>query len=102
MRAVIASASWVVSSINYPAGSWLGTCPCHVIIVGGSDGKESACSAGQPDSIAGLARSSGEGNGNPLHYSCLENPMGRGAWLATIQGVLKEQTSLSHFHFHFT
>ena len=46
---------------------------------GGSDGKASACNAGDPGSIPGLGRSSGEGNGNPLHYSCLENPMDRGA-----------------------
>ena len=42
---------------------------------GGSDGKESACNAEDPDSIPGLGRSPGEGNGNPLQYSCLENPM---------------------------
>ena len=46
---------------------------------GGSDSKASACNAGDPGSIPGLGRSSGEGNGNPLHYSCLENPMDRGA-----------------------
>ena len=46
---------------------------------GDSDGKESACSAGDPGSNPGLGRSSGEGNGNPLQYSCLENPMDRGA-----------------------
>ena len=46
---------------------------------GGSDGKESACSAGDPGLIPGLGRSSGEGNGNPLWYSCLENSMDRGA-----------------------
>ena len=45
-----------------------------------SDGKESACNAGDPGSIPGLARSPGEGNGNPLQYSCLENPMDGGAW----------------------
>ena len=44
-----------------------------------SDGKESACNAGDLDSIPGLVRSPGEGNGYPLQYSCLENPMGRGA-----------------------
>ena len=44
-----------------------------------SDGKESACSAGDLGSIPGLGRSPGEGNGNPLQSSCLENPMGRGA-----------------------
>ena len=47
---------------------------------GGSDGKESACSAGDPGSIPGLGRSPGEGNGNPLQYSCLENSMDKGAW----------------------
>ena len=45
----------------------------------GSDGKESACSAGDPGSIPGLGRSPGEGNGSPLQYSCLENPIDRGA-----------------------
>ena len=47
---------------------------------GGSDGKASAYNAGDPGSIPGLGRSSGEGNGNPLQYSCLENPMDGGAW----------------------
>ena len=47
---------------------------------GGSNGKASAYKAGDPSSIPGLGRSSGEGNGNPLQYSCLENPMDRGAW----------------------
>ena len=46
---------------------------------GGSDGKASAYNVGDPVSIPGLGRSSGEGNGNPLQYSCLENPMDRGA-----------------------
>ena len=47
---------------------------------GASDGKASAYNAGYPGLIPGLGRSSGEGNGNPLQYSCLENPMGGGAW----------------------
>ena len=47
---------------------------------GGSDGKASACNAGDPGSVPGLGRSPGEGNGNPLQYSCLENPMDRGVW----------------------
>ena len=47
---------------------------------GGSDGKASACNAGDMASIPGSGRSSGEGNGNPLQYSCLENPMDGGAW----------------------
>ena len=56
---------------------------------GGSDGKESACNAGDSGSIPGLGRSPGEGNGNPLQYSCLENPMDRGSWQATVHGVTK-------------
>ena len=56
---------------------------------GGSDGKESACSAGDLGSIPGLGRSPGEENGNPFQYSCLENPMDRGAWQATVHGVAK-------------
>ena len=51
---------------------------------GGSDGKESACNAGDLGWMPGLGRSPGEGNGNPLQYSCQENPMGRGAWWATV------------------
>ena len=47
---------------------------------GGSDGKLSAYNVGDPDSIPGLGRSPGEGNGYPLHYSCLENPMDEGTW----------------------
>ena len=47
---------------------------------GGSDGKASAYNAGNPGSIPGLGRSPGEGNGNPLQYSCLENPMDGGTW----------------------
>ena len=52
-----------------------------------SDGKASACNAGDPGSIPGLERSPGEGNGNPLQYSCLKNSMDRGSWLATVHGV---------------
>ena len=56
---------------------------------GGSDGKASACNAGDPGSIPGLGRSSREGNGNPLQYSCLENSMDRGAWQAAVHGVTR-------------
>ena len=59
----------------------VGFMPC------GSDGKESACNAGDLGSIPGLGRFPGEGNGNPLQYSCLENPMGRGVWQATVHEV---------------
>ena len=54
---------------------------------GGSEDKASACNAGEPGSIPGLGRFPGGGNGNPLQYSCLENPMDRGAWWATVHGV---------------
>ena len=62
---------------------------------GGSDGKESACNAGDPSLILGSGRSFGEGNGNPLQYSCLENPMDSGAWWAAVHGVTKSWTQLS-------
>ena len=58
---------------------------------GGSDGKESACNAGDPSWISGSGRSPGEGNGNPFYHSCLENSMDRGAWQATAHGVAKSQ-----------
>ena len=59
---------------------------------GGSDGKESACSAGDLGLIPGSGRSLGEGNGYPFLYSCLENPMDKGAWWAAVHGVAKSQT----------
>ena len=58
----------------------------------GSDDRESACNAGDPGSTPALGRSPGEGNGYPLQYSCLENPMDRGAWRATVPGVMKSWT----------
>ena len=66
---------------------------------GGSEGKESACNVGDLGSNPGLGRSPGEGNGNPLQYSCLENPMARGAWWATVHGAANSQTQLSDQHF---
>ena len=59
---------------------------------GGLDGNESASNAGDPGSIPGWGRSPGGGNGNPCQYSCLENPMDREAWRATVHGVAKSQT----------
>ena len=61
-----------------------------------SDGKESACDAGDPGSIPGSERSSGEGNGSPLQYSCLENSMGREAWQAAVHGITKSRPQLSN------
>ena len=59
---------------------------------GGSDVKETACNAGDLGLIPESGRSPGEENGKPLQYSCLENPMVRGAWTATIHGVAKSRT----------
>ena len=68
---------------------------------GGSDSKESVYNVGALGSIPRLERFPGEGHGNPLQYSCLENPMGRGAWQATVHGVAEsDMTELLQFHFH--
>ena len=58
---------------------------------GSSTGKETACNMGNPGLIPGSERSSGGGHDNPLQYSCLENPMNRGTWQATVHGVTKSQ-----------
>ena len=68
---------------------------------GGSEVKASACNEGDLGSIPGSGRSPGEGNGNPLQYPCLENPMDGGAWWATVHGVAKGRTWLSDFTFTF-
>ena len=73
----------------------------YISFPAGSASKESACNAGDLGLIPGLGRSPGEGNGNPLQYSCLENSLDRGAWWATVYGVAKSQRRLSDFHFHF-
>ena len=67
------------------------------ILPGGSDSKASAHNVGDLGSIPGLGRSPGEGNGNPLQYSCLENSIDGGAWWATVHGVAKSWTQLSDF-----
>ena len=69
---------------------------------GGSEVKASACNEGDLGSIPGLGGSPGEGNGNPLQYSCLENPMDGEAWWATVHRVAKSLTRLSDFTFTFT
>ena len=63
---------------------------------GGLDNKESACNVKDPGLIPGSGRSPGEGNGDPLQYSCLENFMDTGAWWATVHGFTKSQTQLSN------
>ena len=67
-----------------------------------SDGKESACHAGDLSSVPKLGRSTGEGNGNPLQYACLEIPVDRGAWHATLHEVTKSRTQLSDYTFTFS
>ena len=67
---------------------------CILGFPGGSDSEEAACSAGDMRSIPGSGISPGEGNDNPLQYSCLENPMDREAWWATVHGVPQSQTQL--------
>ena len=69
---------------------------------GGSEAKASACNVGDLCSIPGSGRSSGEGNGNSLQYSFLENPTDRGAWWATVHGVTKSRTRLSDLTINFS
>ena len=64
--------------------------------------KEPAGEAGDLDSVPGLSRSPGGGRGNPLQYSCLENPMDRGAWQATVHGIAKNWTTLNDEAQHST
>ena len=76
---------------------WLTNLPLVFIFLLGSEVKASACNVGDLGSIPGLGRSPGEGNGNQLQYSCLENPMDRGAWWAILHGVAKSRTRLRDF-----
>ena len=75
-------------------------CTYVKVFPGGSEVKASACSAGDLGSIPESGRCPGEGNGNPLQYSCLENPMEGGAWQGTVHGVAKSRTPLSDFTSH--
>ena len=74
--------------------NWTGT-------PGSLDSKESACIVGNPGWIPGSGRAPRDGNGNPLQYSCLENPIDGGSWQATVQGVTRNHTQLSDFTFNF-
>jgi len=67
-------------------------CECSIYFPGGPVLKNPPANAGDAVSTPGLGRHSGRGNDNPLHYSCLENPMDRGAWQATVHGVAKSWT----------
>ena len=84
-----------MSDAEHPFMCLLAICKSSLGFPGGSEGKASACNAGDQGSIPGLGRSSGDGNGNPLQYPCLENSMDGGAWYATVRGIAKSQTQLS-------
>ena len=84
-----------VQTISRPSRPICGPPGAPMGFPGGSDSKESAFNEGDPGSIAGLGISRGEGNGNPLQYSCLENPMNREAWWATVHGVTQSRVGLS-------
>ena len=75
--------------------------PPVIVFPGGSDGKASVYDVGDLGLIPGSGRSPGEGNGSPLQYYCLENPMDRGAWWATVRGVTKSRTWLNDSTFHY-
>ena len=86
----------------YSSLRWLLSFISSHVSYGGSDSKVPAYSAGDLGSNRGSGRSPGERNGNPLRYSCLENPMDRGACWATVHGVVQSRTRLSDTDFHFT
>ena len=93
------------TACNHFFGNILGIFPHTVLIcmsLGGSEVKASACNVGDLGSIPGLGGFPGGGNGNPLQYSCLENPMDGGAWWATVHRVTKSRTRLSDFTFTFS
>ena len=86
---------WLVYLFGLGVGLFgLGGFPCSSV------GKESACNAGHLGSIPGLGRSPEEGNGNPLQYSCLETPMDREAWRATVYGVARAGRDWVTTHTH--
>ena len=95
----------ILWSTKFPESLYFSVHWCVVSILGGfpggSDGKASACNAGDLGSIPEWGKSPGEGNGNPLQHSCLENPMDSGAWWAAVHGVVKSRTRLSDFPFTF-
>ena len=84
-----------------PQSFWFASSLMEPGFTGGSDGKKSAsCNARDLGSVTGLGKSAGEGNGNPFQYSCLENPMDRETWQATVHGVTKSWTRVRHTHTH--
>ena len=96
--------SQTTSSVEYLSKYLLLICVHYLGLPQWLSGKESACNAGDMDLIPGSGRSFRGGNSNPLQYSWLENPMDKGAWPATVCGVIKSQTQLTnsdtHTHTH--
>ena len=92
VRLVVICISWMAKAVDISHGLIFICVPSFmsVAIPGGPDSKESACSAGDSGLIPGSGRSPGEGNGNPLQYSCLENSMDRGAWQTAVHGVAEK------------
>ena len=90
------AAAWYSQAMWAERTNIIRKCASLFLLPGGSDGKESACSAWHSGLIPALVRSPGEGNGNPLQYHCLENSMDRGAWQAIVHGVTKNWTWLSN------
>ena len=88
---------WLRVQVLMSGTSWVQilSLPIISLFPCGSDGKESACSAGDAGSVPGLGRAPGEGNDYLLHYSCLENSMNRGTWQATFHGITKSWIWLS-------
>ena len=91
---------WDWGRMNWETGVDIYTLLCIKCFPGGSDSKESACNAGDLGLIPELGRSPGDRHGNPLQYSCLENPMERRAWQATVHGVTKELEMTEHLSTH--
>ena len=93
---------WLITGTEEKGKNQLSAGECKELLMAGggfpdgSDGKNSACNAGDLGSISGLGRSTGAGNGYPLHYSCLENSTDRRVWQPTVHGVTKSWTRLSH------
>ena len=87
--------SWQTEGENVEALTVIFWAPKFLGFPDGSDGKESACNAGDLGLIPGSGRFTGEGNGNPPQYSCLENSTDRGNWWATVHGVVRSWTSLT-------
>ena len=90
----------IISDIKHLFLCFFTICMSSMGFLHSSNGKESACNAGDQGSVSESGRSLGEGNGKPLQYSCLENSMDRGAWWAIVYGVTKSWTPLSNKHTH--